>query len=474
MILLKSLFKIAPGNICMNLLVITMLLLSGCGGGWQWGWGLGSSAAASYNTWTWVSGANTVNQSGSYGTQGVAAVTNVPGARSSAVSWIDAHGNLWLFGGGGYDSAGVTGTLNDLWKFDGTHWIWVSGANMVNQTGSYGTQGVAAAANVPGARSSAVSWIDASGNLWLFGGLGYDSAGGKGTLNDLWKFDGTYWTWVSGANSVNQSGSYGTQGVAAVANVPGARSSAVSWSDASGNLWLFGGDGYDSAAGTGALNDLWKFDGTHWTWVSGANTLNQSGSYGTQGVAAVTNVPGARSSAVSWIDAHGNLWLFGGGGYDSAGVTGTLNDLWKFDGTHWIWVSGANMVNQTGSYGTQGVAAAANVPGARSSAISWIDASGNLWLFGGDGYDSAGVTGTLNDLWKFDGTHWTWVSGANTVNQSGSYGTQGVAAAANVPGARSSAISWIDASGNLWLFGGLGYDSAGGRGNLNDLWHDQP
>jgi hypothetical protein len=257
MILLKSLFKIAPGNICMNLLVITMLLLSGCGGGWQWGWGLGSSAAASYNTWTWVSGANTVNQSGSYGTQGVAAVTNVPGARSSAVSWIDAHGNLWLFGGGGYDSAGVTGTLNDLWKFDGTHWIWVSGANMVNQTGSYGTQGVAAAANVPGARSSAISWIDASGNLWLFGGDGYDSAGVTGTLNDLWKFDGTHWTWVSGANTVNQSGSYGTQGVAAAANVPGARSSAISWIDASGNLWLFGGLGYDSAGGRGNLNDLW-------------------------------------------------------------------------------------------------------------------------------------------------------------------------------------------------------------------------
>ena len=186
MILLKNLFRIAPGNICMNLLVIATLLLSGCGGGWVWGWGY--STPASSIDWTWVSGANTINQPGSYGTQGVAAAANVPGARSSAVSWTDANGNLWLFGGSGYDSAGTLGTLNDLWKFDGTHWTWVSGANTVNQSGSYGTQGVAAAANVPGARSSAVSWSNANGNLWLFGGGGYDSAGGRGNLNDLWHF----------------------------------------------------------------------------------------------------------------------------------------------------------------------------------------------------------------------------------------------------------------------------------------------
>ena len=34
--------------------------------------------------------------------------------------------------------------------------------------------------------------------------------------------------------------------------------------------------------------------------------------------------------------------------------------------------------------------------------MSWIDASGNLWLFGGDGYDSVGTQDEyLNDLWKY-------------------------------------------------------------------------
>ena len=38
------------------------------------------------------------------------------------------------------------------------------------------------------------------------------------------------------------------------------------------------------------------------------------------------------------------------------------------------------------------------------------------------------------------------------------------------PGSRSGSISWIDSNGNLWFFGGLGYDSAGNLGDLNDLW----
>jgi hypothetical protein len=46
------------------------------------------------------------------------------------------------------------------------------------------------------------------------------------------------------------------------------------------------------------------------------------------------------------------------------------------------------------------VPAAANVPGGRGYGVSWFDKSGNVWLFGGDGYDSTG-SGLLNDLWRY-------------------------------------------------------------------------
>jgi N-acetylneuraminic acid mutarotase len=427
----------------------------------------------------WVSGSRSGDTRGSYGTEGSASSTNAPGARYGAAAWTDGSGNLWLFGGDGWDSAGTAGALSDLWEYSpgSGQWTWVSGADTVNALGVYGPQGAASSTNVPGARDGAVSWRDSNGNLWLLGGYGYDSTGASGSLNDLWEYSPSSgeWIWVSGSSVANAKGVYGSQGVAASTNAPGARDGAVSWIDSSGNLWLFGGNGYDSAGATGSLNDLWKYSPSSgaWTWVGGASTRNAKGVYGTEGAAASANMPGARDGAVGWIDSSGNLWLFGGDGYYSAGATGSLNDLWKYSPSSgaWTWVGGASTRNSKGVYGTEGVAASANAPGARDGAVSWRDSSGNLWLFGGYGYDSAGASGPLSDLWEYSPSsgEWTWTGGAATDDGIGDYGTEGVAASANVPGARNSAIGWVS-NGNLWLFGGYGYDSTGPGKYLNDLW----
>lgn len=74
--------------------------------------------------------------------------------------------------------------------------------------------------------------------------------------------------------------------------------------------------------------------------------------------------------------------------------------------------------------------------------------------------------GWLNDLWKFDGTRWTWISGSKEINQPGVYGIKGIADPNNVPGSRFSATSWIDSMNNLYIFGGVGYDEASSVGNL--------
>src|SRR5258706_520164 len=124
-----------------------------------------------------------------------------------------------------------------------------------------------------------------------------------------------------------------------------------------------------------------------WTWIKGSNVANQAGTYGTKGVAAVANTPGARFGSSSWTDASGNLWLFGGFGLMSDGINSSyFNELWKFSSGQWIWVNGTNTTpNPPGTYGTRGTAAAANVPGGRVDALTWTDTSGNLWLFGGSG-----------------------------------------------------------------------------------------
>ena len=147
--------------------------------------------------------------------------------------------------------------------------------------------------------------------------------------------------------SANQNGNYGTQGTGTGTTAPGGRQAAVLWADSSGNIWLFGGFGLDSA-GTGnagpppagaILNDLWEFNITtkQWTWVSGNNLANQTGTYGAEAISnlstgAATDMPGSRWGAVGWSDANSNLWFYGGWGYGTTTTdpTGFLNDIWEY------------------------------------------------------------------------------------------------------------------------------------------------
>ena len=442
------------------------------------------TVACGFGQWIWKAGLKALNGIGVYGTQGTASAGSVPGARYGASSWTDAAGEFWLFGGVGYDATGATGYLNDLWRYSPAtgQWTWFSGGNVDNAAGIYGTKGSAAAGNCPGARQAASAWIDSSGNLWLFGGVGYSAASAVGNLNDLWRYSPSsgLWTWVSGGDADNATGIYGTKGNAAAGNIPGARYSASAWIDSSGNLWLFGGFGYAAAGTAGELGDLWEYSSStkEWTWASGKDSVNGDAEYGTLGTASASNLPGARYAASQWTDSSGNLWLFGGYGYASTGTAGKLSDLWEYvPGTkEWTWVSGNAAANVAGIYDTLGTADSTTLPGGRQAASSWTDSSGNLWLFGGVGYDAFGKVGNLNDLWQYSpsASEWTWFSGGFQAAPSGIYGTQGTALAGDVPGGRNASSSWIDSSGRLWLFGGSGYDSTGSQGYLNDLWQYTP
>jgi hypothetical protein len=440
-----------------------------------------------------------------------------------------------LFNWTGIATGNVSNVIVDCQHND---WNWISwyipSTNTANQYAAVTTPlhsiGSLPVPNVgtPGGRDFAVTWTDKAGRKWLFGGLGYPypspfktTAIPENLLNDLWVFSGGAWIpanlpmyqnkagdWVvdpTPLESQNVPGAYGILGTASAGAAPGSRWGGSTWTDSGGNLWMFGGQGYDSTASqnNALLNDIWEwvpggYD-THppgvavagtftgqWIWQGGSSTGNKSGVYGTQGIAAVGNLPGGRWAAASATDSTGNVWLFGGQGYDSAGKVGLLNDLWKYSPAtkQWTWIgpSNSNVANQNGTYGTLGTGSGITAPGGRQNAVLWADASGNIWLFGGFGFDSAG-TGTpngavLNDLWEFKAGQWIWVSGGGTTgiaNQAGTYGTQTAAAAGNVPGSRWGAAGWIDSSNNLWFFGGWGYGSASIQptGFLNDIWEYQ-
>jgi hypothetical protein len=348
-----------------------------------------------------------------------------PAGRWGAVTWTDpGTGNLMLFGG----QDGSLAFLNDLWSYNIAAKTWTKLAGGGNVPGHYGAPGDTL--NLPGGRWGASARLDASGTVWLFGGFGCDSTGTACSnllLNDLWTYSGGAWTWVSGANTGNQAGVYGTQGTPATANVPPGRQASVAWIDKPGNFWMFGG----FTSGTNGFNDLWKYDpvAKEWTWVSGSKGATSTpGNFGTKGVAAASNVPGARWIPAAWSDTRGNLWLFGGQGFDVTG-NGSLGDLWEFtlDTTtdpgnpaqlalnQWTWIKGPNAVSQPGLYGIQANPAVwphvVDFPGTRWGAAYWTTIvpgppiEHQFWIFGGEGFDATGSSGKgfnlLNDLWRY-------------------------------------------------------------------------
>ncbi|HYV94305.1 MAG TPA: kelch repeat-containing protein [Chitinophagales bacterium] len=347
-------------------------------------------------------------------------------------------------------------------------WTWTKGvATPFGSSGTWGTQGIPDAANEPPALYEACEWIDHDDNLWIFGGANNSVFIYYGTL---WKYSiaSNTWTWMSGPSATDQAGVYGTQGVPSPSNYPGARGwGELSWTDSSGNFWLMGGYGYDANGTIGCLGDLWEYDVStnEWTWMKGSPTANYIGSYGTLGVANISNnPPGRQEVSCSWKDSYNNLWMFGG--WTSLG---NANDLWKYDiaSNNWTWMSGSTTANHYGTYGTMGVSSPSNVPGSRAAYSRWIDKQDNLWLYGGNGYSASG-NGYLSDLWKFDVTtnEWTWMEGSTSPFQSGVYSSQCDFSLAHYPGDKMEGRScWIDDCGYFFLYGGTGYN-----GHQGDLW----
>ena len=441
--------------------------------------------------WTWEGGPsletlvagtpNTGTELGVYGTIGQAAANNLPGARDSQMAWTDGTGRFWLFGGNAVDINGDAGDMNDLWVYDPNtaKWTWMSGSNTRGSAGTYGAVG---ATGVPAARDSGMTWADTNGNLWLYGGVFTDpnSASPPVFLNDLWSYNisSGQWTLVNDSSpgtttTTTQAPAYSAQGVAAAGNQPGGRQSAATWIDSAGHLWLFGGLVADAVSGNlSFFTDLWSFDpgSGQWTWVSGSQSTNQ------QGVPSASSAPPSRAFAASWIDSHGALWLFGGGYTDSAGNNPhALNDLWMYTPSNGQWAYVTGSVDANSTVGTPGIAAANNIPGARGASVVWTDHVGHVWLFGGKGYGTTtgSLASLLNDLWTFDPSsgQWTYVSGPQDPNTDpGVYFLPGMGT--SQPGARAASAGWVDSTGQLWMFGGNGFDSSnsGTAVDQNDLW----
>ena len=462
------------------------------------------------------------------------------GTRSSAVVWTDSKGNVWLFGGTGIDdTAGAfAANLNDLWEYNPNtnEWAWMSGVAststwVANQAGVYGSLQIPDATNVPGSRIQAIGWTDSSGNLWLFGGVGADSAGDVGFLNDLWQFNTTTneWTWMGGSSSTQvfcpiisnwcgQLGVYGTLQTPSLTNVPGGRYDSVGWTDAHGNLWLFGGSGLDGVGYAGSLNDLWEYQpgsaglpvaatpvispgtGTYTTWQT--VTMTDATPWATIQYEINGAPPVLTYTAPITVNSSETIeaWAFASGDANSALTIATYTanlptaEAPTFSPSSETFTTAQTVTIADGTPGATIYYAIGAAPTLASSVYTGpitVSSSEIVEAMAvASGYQNSTVsTSTYNMETSSTNADWTWMGGSSAVASScytgtvgyflqcarpGWYGTLGQGAAGNIPGGRLSGQGWTDSSGRFWIFGGLGYDSAGNNGYLNDLWMFDP
>lgn len=167
------------------------------------------------------------------------------------------HRFIWnVVGGFGWASRIQQGYLSDLWKFDGTMWTWVSGANVTGDS------------EVPARYGTALFSI--GNNIYMFGGR-YGFLYIQYMYRDLRRFNGTHWSIIINNNET-------------VGRSPSARYNPAYWTNGD-DLFIFGGYG-SSTNGAGFLSDYWRFriGGSSWTYLGNPTASNTQGQYGTMGI----------------------------------------------------------------------------------------------------------------------------------------------------------------------------------------------
>lgn len=354
--------------------------------------------------WTWVKGSAIPDHLGYYGTQGVSSPLNLPSCKGwGAPTWVDSNDNLWVYGGRiGYD---------DLWKYNiaTNEWTWMKG----DTTNSpffqfieprYGTFQTPDIDNTPGTRMEVTtSWTDSNNNLWLFGGVGFDSSGTNGyNYNDLWKYDTqlNQWSWMAGTDIPNHLGYYGIKNVASPLNCPPSRSCYAKWKDSQGNFYLFGGLHIDinSSCISKGYNDVWKYEiGTNnWIWIGGDSIFNTLGNYSPECIPNVANIPrNSYENRATSYDQYGNVFMFGNAGVGCNNYPPQRNELWHYsiDLNEWTLIQS----NTTTNWGIKGISSPSNAPPKVIGAVSWL-LNDEYWVFGGTQY---GNSESYNSLWRY-------------------------------------------------------------------------
>lgn len=370
-----------------------------------------------------------------------------PGGRAETASWCDAHGNLWMFGGTGYDDlpSEEPRLLNDLWLFNCTDQSW----KLVEQEAQGANKTPLPTKDhkkIPKRRRQAAS-CGVTGLIFvIFGGM--DDKGNA--LSDTWLFDIVISKWLLlYANHQNQNVSL---------SIPPARYDMASWC-LGDQMVIFGGHGQDAK-----LDDMWSFSFRSLTWSRVQQFSLTKGVLSEQ----ESLFPPPVVGPTTWTGFNNTLLLFA---YDCWGNSSTVHNVWEFslETGNWKMMSMASrpgcLNESTDSEGFLNV---------RQHSAAWATPSNNIFIFGGQNLQSCGLE--IADLEQtpsllvFNWTSMCWSKITQRLKEgSEDQSTSQHFSSKSLPSARAKMTFWQHQQ-TLYVFGGVGYDGRGSVGFLNDLW----
>ena len=425
------------------------------------------SPVFSQGVWTWMGGSKYANDSGKYVGDSL-----WPKARNSSCL-AGTEDGVYLFGGM-TSSDKKWALMNDLWYWNGEEWHWLSGSDTSKNLGYFRGN------NIPHARMECACHYDtAVDEFFVFGGRSYVysedySMPVSGLSNALWKWNGKDWVLLRGDSTLNGRSRYSDS--SGWKKTPPSMTGPIYWTNSEGQFNIYGGNVIDSSFKYPYFytNEWWQYDSTGWHVKQAASNVYYYSSKAKypkeKGVFTEGAHPGRRRSSATSTNKSGDLFIYGGlAVIDAVGQDLKRSDLWTTNGTDWAWLAGDTTFDKRSKYCTQNGNLKCH-PGATWSAMAWVDQKDHFWMFSDDIEDSK----YPSEFWKWDGSHWEMVNKDKWTYTKGVYGVMGQADTSNWPGARRSAVTWKDKNGDMWMFGGIGYDSDGDWGYLNDLWKFSP
>jgi hypothetical protein len=429
-----------------------------------------------------------------------------PGGGASWNTSYEAVYSLTNDGTNLYAGLGNSTGDSEVWRLNGTTWTKVGG-DSVNPGGgaSWATGSIAYTMTTAGSTLYVGQTNNSSGN------------------GEVWRLNGTAWTWIGGAYINKSWGYFGTENVTSMTQYNGKLYASLGNSapgDASiweydGSTWqIVGGQGVNSSwtantietvntmiaykgnlyvglgfsAGDG---DLWRFNGSTWTQVGG-DAINLGG--------------GASWAGAAYENVH-SLAVFNDKLYAGLGASAQDAEVWQYDGaTTWTkiggdgvgssWAAAGNIESVLSMVGFQGQLYAGLGSSAGDGDVWRYNPGSNTWLqVGGDGLNSgwagavienvwalavydnqlvAGMGDTTGDadVWSYNGTIWSQLGG-DGVN-SGWGGASGfdrerIRSLVVYNGELYASMGTDTGDGEVWKHDGTSWTRVGGAG-LNDSW----